>query len=171
MHDEALVITLRAFLEEAPSAVLFAGAGVSARAGLPTWKGYLEQLAELARVHDPMTRHHMLERIHDGDYLGAADLYFICKKLPQAQKYQNLVLPLRDFDATALAGLVSLPFSAMVTTNYDRALITANAATNGCAAEEVNLHDTTLGAAPFNTRLYFARIHGRVESPETIQLS
>ena len=131
MHDEGLVKTLRGFLEEAPNAVLFAGAGVSARAGLPTWKGYLEQLAELARIYDPMTRHHMLERVHEEDYLGAADLYFICKKLPQAQKYENLVAPLRAFDAAALAGLVSLPFSAMVTTNYDRALITANAAING----------------------------------------
>ena len=153
---------------EAP--VLFAGAGVSAKAGVPTWGEYLKRLAEISRPYDPLTRHIMMERIAEGNYTEAASYYFICSKIPEAEKYQALCQPLKEYDHKKIATLTDLPFTAYVTTNYDRVLHDAFAISRNVSAVDVHLGDTTLNSAPFMTDCYIARIHGRSEAPETMIL-
>lgn len=168
--SSSLQESLTDFMSSEPNAILFAGAGVSAAAGLPTWFAYLKALAEATRKDDPFTADHMIHKLADSDLLGAADLYFLSRKIPQPEKYQNLKSPIQSFDARPLHKLMALPFKAVVTTNFDRALFDACAAAKKKAAEEVNLCDPSLAAAPFNNAFYIARIHGRIEVPETIRL-
>lgn len=159
------------FFEAAESPVLFCGAGVSAVAGLPTWDRYLTQLAEFARPHDHMTRHIMLESIQKGRLDLAAGYYFMCRDIPESEKYNNIVHPLAEYRADALEPLMALPFAAVVTTNFDRALLDAYASAVGRAPREVNLGDPTLSAAQFERSHFIARINGRVEVPQTMVLT
>ena len=169
--EMSLEDSLRRFLSNSESPVLFAGAGVSTRAGLPNWRNYLEYLAQEIDRFDKPTSNIMRSRIASGDYANAAQYYFICNSIPAGQKLEPLVFPLRDYDSTLLESLVGLPFSSIVTTNFDRSLLDTYAAIEGSAPFEVNLHDPTLRAAPFNREHYIARIHGRVEDPENMVLS
>jgi len=158
------------FMRAHESPVLFAGAGVSAKAGVPTWGSYLAMLAEFARQFDIYTYHIMMERIREGAFTDAASYYFMCRKIPEAEKYKTLNEPLRGYDHTKVLDLVSLPFTAFITTNYDRVLDDAFAHTRKVAAVGVQLGDPTLKSAPYSTDIYIARIHGRSEVPETMVL-
>jgi hypothetical protein len=169
--SSSLVDALTDYLASEPNAILFAGAGISAAAGLPTWENYLRILATKAQKDDKMTSEHMAHRLDEGDLLGAADLYFISKKIPQPEKFKFLTEPLQTPDSEVLEQLMKLPFKAVVTSNFDRALFNAYAAARGKAAQEVNLNDPSLAAATFNSDFYVARIHGRIEVPDSIQLS
>ena len=151
--------------------VLFAGAGVSATAGLPTWGDYMNYLAQQVQPHDAMTCHHMRELVRDGDYIGAASQYFLSKKIPQQEKYKKLALPFSEYDISGICVIGKLPFSAYVTTNYDRVLFDVYASEKKASALEVNLNDPTLSAAEFNKEFYVARIHGRVEVTDTMMMS
>jgi hypothetical protein len=50
------------FFSEGP-AILFAGAGTSAKANLPVWSGYLNLLADNAEKYEPATAQLMRARI------------------------------------------------------------------------------------------------------------
>ncbi len=54
---ESVRTAVQAFFKDSLRPVLFAGAGISVRAGLPTWAQFLTALAEQARPRDPLTRH------------------------------------------------------------------------------------------------------------------
>ncbi|PYJ67386.1 MAG: hypothetical protein DME76_15335 [Verrucomicrobia bacterium] len=54
-------------------AILFAGAGVGARVGLPTWPQWLEHLAAVCRKYnDPLAADLIQRRVEEQDFLGAA---------------------------------------------------------------------------------------------------
>jgi hypothetical protein len=166
-----LLNRIRRFFSENEHPFLFTGAGVSAYAGLPVWSEYLKELAELARAHDTLTRQIMVERIAECDLTNAATYYFICNKIPLAEKHKNLTLPLKNYDANKIKSLTDLPFRSYVTTNYDKSLHDAYALSTGKSCIEVNLNDPTLKGAPYESSTYIARIHGRVEVPDTMILS
>lgn len=159
------------FFEKSRLPVLFAGAGVSAKAGLPTWGSYLSKLAAAAFEYDEFTKFVMDRAISDGALGDAAAYYKMCRQMPEATKLDELAKPLEKFRAEELSSLVRLPFQAVVTTNYDRALFTAYAKYAGVSALEVNVDDPTLDAAAFLEDLYVARIHGRIEIPSSMRLS
>ena len=162
---------LENFFAKARLPVLFAGAGVSAKAGLPTWGAYLSMLAAAAFEYDEYTKFVMDRAIKDGALGDAAAYYKMCRQMPEATKLRELAKPLETFRVEELGSLVQLPFQAVVTTNYDRALFAAYARYAGSAAQEVNIDDPTLDAAAFAEDLYIARIHGRVEVPASMRLS
>jgi hypothetical protein len=159
------------FLLNADAPIIFAGAGVSAHAGLPVWDSYLMELAEFSRQYDPMTRHMMADLIKEKDYPTAAAYYYLCKKIPEAEKYQMLVKSLKHYDAKKVEVLARLPVTAFVTTNYDRVLNDAYALAHNRSPVEVNLDDATMRSAPFQTDFFVARMHGRCEVPESMVLA
>lgn len=166
-----LSATLKDFFQKAKLPVLFAGSGVSARAGLPTWANYLSGLGAAAGEYDIYTKY-MVDRAIAKNALGdAAAYYMMCSDMPEATKLKELAAPLESFQDQELSSLVKLPFQSVVTTNFDRALFAAYAKHAGTAAEEVNIDDPTLDAAVFSDHLYIARIHGRVEIPHSMRLS
>lgn len=104
---------------------LFAGAGVGKRAGLPTWPEYLEYLASVAGRYEEETAALMRKRLKTNHYLQAAELYKECIEIPNGEKYREFALPFTsapNYSPNRLRALMALPFSAVVTTNYDRSL-------------------------------------------------
>ncbi|MBL0222229.1 MAG: SIR2 family protein [Xanthomonadales bacterium] len=161
---------LEAFFAKSNLPVLFAGAGVSAHAGLPTWPAYLTELASLAFEYDPQSKYMMDREISKGALDLAASYYRLCD-IPEATKLEGLSKPLKSFDANKLVGIQRLPFAAIVTTNFDRAMHASYAKAKSDSAQEANIDDPSLTAACFWEDFYVARIHGRVEIPEGMRLT
>ena len=151
---------------------LFAGAGTANRAGMPTWHAYLTFLADFADSYEPAVATIMRKRIKSNLLLDAAHYYKTCVEIPVGDKMAKLAEPFAagKYTASRLDDLCSLPFAAMVTTNYDRSLHDAIVKWRSEAAQCVELQDPTLRAAAFWNHFYIARIHGRAELPETIVL-
>ena len=70
MNDVALA--LNGFFAKSRLPVLFAGAGVSAKAGLPTWGAYLTGLGAAVFEYDEYTKFIIDRAIHDGALGDAA---------------------------------------------------------------------------------------------------
>jgi hypothetical protein len=152
--------------------LLFAGAGVGRRAGLPDWSGYLEHLVSVADTYEEETAALMRKRVAQGSLPEAAHIYKTCPAIPEGEKWRNLVLPFarEAYRIAELDHLLALPFRAIVTTNYDLSL--ADAATSRlCRMPRLlELHDSTLRQGSYLDEFYVARIHGRAEIPTSLVL-
>lgn len=157
---------------EGDPCTLFAGAGTSAFAGLRTWKDYLAALADVLAKYEADLAAVMRKRVSRGQLLEAAHSYLESTDMPVGEKYKQLTAQLKTdhYDPYRLVPLASLPFEAIVTTNYDRALIEAWARHHRKAPYPVERNDPTMKAAPFLSKFFVARIHGREEIPEDIVL-
>jgi hypothetical protein len=171
MSNETVAETLCRFFKRSTYPILFAGAGVSGRAGLPTWKCLMEKLAEGLRSLDPMTTQQMLNCINDGDYTLAFDYFQLTRKMVEGDKQNLLVRLLSDFDARAIQSLLALPFRGCVTTNFDRSIFDALAAGKGESARDYRFGDQSFKQAQWEEKYFVARIHGAVEMPDSIILS
>lgn len=172
MNATEIAETIQNFLASSKNPALFAGAGVGVRAGLPTWPQFMEHLATVAKMYDPLTGDLIHQRIASGHLLSAAVVYKTCPQIPIGELYEQLGLPFRSPSSPEkLNALVSLPFIAIFTTNYDRSLHDAYASVTGKSPITVELNDPTMIRAPYLTDFYIARIHGRSEVPNTIAFS
>ena len=165
----------RTILETArkPGSVLFAGAGVAKRAGLPNWEEFIESLAVAAEPYEPETAHLVRKRLANGLLTHAAELFGKCPEIPAGVKQETLAAPFRSerYNADALRALVALPFDTIVTTNFDRSLHDAYAQVHEVSPLCAELHDPSLKRAIYNWQEPFiARIHGRAEIPATMVL-
>lgn len=118
---------LETFFAKSRLPVLFAGAGVSARGGIPTWGGYLTKLGAAASEYDEYIKFMIDKAIAAGAFEDAASLYLMCREMPEATKLQRMKEPLLNFQWEPLSSLVKLPFQSVVTTNFDRLLFAAYA--------------------------------------------
>jgi len=161
---------------------LFAGAGVGKKAGLPAWPEYLEHLACVAERYEKETAVLIRKRVSTGRYVEAAELYKECPEIPEGEKYRELAAPFvapPDYSPNNLHALMVLPFSAVVTTNYDCSLHDAyfslfskreESSLTLTAPRHVELGDRSMRRAISWTDFYIARIHGRADIPETMVL-
>lgn len=157
------------FITRDTNAALFAGAGVGVRAGLPNWSQFLDHLATIAGKYSETEGKLIRERARDGHFIKAAQVYKSSPSIPQGELYKQIARPFRNPPSPEkLNALISLPFSAIFTTNYDRSLHHSYASVVGRDAQCVELEDPTMKSAPFMLDFYIARMHGRVEVPETI---
>ncbi len=149
-----------------PSGVLFAGAGVGVRAGLLSWPQFMEHLAVVAEKYEPEIATLIRNRVRANRYAEAGHMFKQCQ-MPEGEIYRALAEPFQPgkYDARYLKPLVSLPFTAIVTTNYDKSLHDAWSAVHDKAPTAAELHDPTLSAATHQTEPFIARIHGRAEVP------
>lgn len=155
--------------------VLFAGAGISARVGIPIWKDLLIKLAEVCTEYgDELSAKQIEKKASAGDYLGAASIYKLCTDIPQGESLKRLVSLLSpkisDQNLDKLTSLLGVGFEAAVTTNFDRVLHDVYARTAGRSARALELDDDTFKATPMLSEFYVARIHGRIEKPEKLIL-
>ncbi len=151
--------------------ILFAGAGVSMRAGLPDWKGLLKDLANGIRGASPLMATVMAENIARGKLTKAAEFWGLVDEIPRGERLGRLKSILSAYDAGGLRSLASLPFRACLTTNFDRALLDAFAVARGAAPVDYKLGDRSFSQAVWDRQFYVERVHGCVEDAENIVLS
>jgi hypothetical protein len=153
--------------------ILFAGAGVGKRAGLPDWKEYIEHLTVVAEKYEKETATLMRLRYSSGLFTVAISLYKACPLIPQGVKLDELAIPFLGgcYDPQPLRALLALPFNAIVTTNFDRSLLDAYAQVYNAAPVSASIGDPSLKQALYNWRDYYiARIHGCAEIPRSMVL-
>jgi hypothetical protein len=103
--------------------VLFAGAGLSAWAGLPNWTTLLKSLLTKVVQEDPGTDDgaELEEMVNSGKLLEVAEY---CKERLGQRLYTEVItekLASENTDIPAPHRIIAeLPFSAIVTTNYDK---------------------------------------------------
>lgn len=165
---------IQKFIRGSRRPIVFAGAGVGVHAGLPDWNGFMEHLASIADKFDTelTTGNLIRKRANSQNFLGAAAVYLTSDEIPEGEKYKSIAAAFKtNYDASKLVALVYLPVDALVTTNYDRALHDAAARVLGTAPLPIELDDNTMSRAMHENGFFIARIHGRVEKPETIIMS
>lgn len=168
-QDSDLVRAIQAALSS-HNPVLFAGAGVGRRVGLPDWSGYMEALAvECERYDDAASAALIRQRVSRGHFLEAAAVYKTCDSIPEGERWKGLAAPFRrtfsDEEIDRLVPLVGLAFTALVTTNYDQSLHEACVRARLGWVTPVERGDESLKGASFKSDLFIARIHGRAEQP------
>ncbi len=153
--------------------VLFAGAGMSAQAGLPTWGSLIDD-AIAATVAEAMQGDEAkaeLEKMRaSGKWLQIADH---CKvKLGPGGYAQLMTERLGDAgrpvpQAHRLA--VRLPFAAWITTNYDKLLERAYAEERGGLPKTLTSLDTeALGRLLFDGAPFVLKAHGDLDKPDSL---
>lgn len=163
------MLRLTEFFREKDSVILFAGAGVSVRAGLPTWGGLLEKLALICKSHQPKLCDAIIESVERKRYVAAATQYMSADIL-KADKYDAIRKLLVGYEVEKLFCLADLPFKGAVTTNYDRALLDAFAKQRKSAPIDYFHPDPSIGSIPFEKEFFVGRLHGRVENIDSIVL-
>ncbi len=151
--------------------VLFAGSGVACRVGYPTWHGWLGGLAKVCTEYDDdLSGKLITTKLEDEDYLGAATIFTTCGKIPRPERLNRMSKPFRDFprNIELLESLVSLPFTAIITTNYEASLHHTYARVNRHSARPLELGDHTLRNGGILAEYFIARVHGRAEMPESM---
>lgn len=168
---ETVTQALEKFFTTATYPIVFTGAGVSAKAGLPAWQGLIEQLAEGLRRFDPLTTQQMLECLRTGALTLAADYFKLSSKMVDGDKQRLLVDILSAYDASAITSVAELPARAYLTTNFDRSIFDAIAASKHVSARDFKYGDLSFRQAHWEEGLFVARIHGAVEMPQHVVLS
>ncbi|WP_224361488.1 SIR2 family NAD-dependent protein deacylase [Hyalangium versicolor] len=155
--------------------VVFVGAGLSAGAGLPTWGALLEMgIDEVVRSLPEGEEHQdeLRELVKRGKLLEVAE--FCRDKLGPAY-HQFLTEKVRGDQATLPAThdvLMQLPFSAWVTTNYDKLLERAYSKVLGGYPRTLTHKDTEpLGRLLFEGGRFILKAHGDIDRPDTVVLT
>jgi hypothetical protein len=162
---------IQKFFDIAEYPVIFTGAGVSVRAGLPTWGRLVEMLAEGVRSVDPMTTQQMLECIREGRLTLAVEYFRLSPKILDGDRQKLLVRLLSTYDARAILPIAKLPFRGCLTTNFDRSILDALAIERAKSPRDYRYGDQSFKQAQWEESLFVARIHGAVEAPESMILS
>ncbi|WP_179250135.1 MULTISPECIES: SIR2 family protein [Burkholderia] len=168
--EETAVNRLVRFFEESKRPILFVGAGVSAAAGVPIWGQLLNTLAEWLRPKDALTANKIIELVRTGDFLRAAEFFYL-SDATDAERYKVLLDNLKPTNPAAVNPLCALPVKGALTTNFDRLLNDGFAATKHLAALDFRRGDPSFQQTLWTEELFVSRIHGFVESPQTIILS
>ncbi len=155
-----------------PGSVLFAGAGVACRVGFPNWKEYMYLLANACEeFSDPASATLVRQRADDLDFLGAATVYKSCRRIPEGERLRRLGAPfqieVQPKVLERLDALVQLPFSAIVTTNYDTAIHRVRTGKKGYFTP-IERGDGSMRGASLQREFFLARIHGRAELPASM---
>lgn len=151
--------------------VLFLGAGVGVEAGLKDWKTSLEQLAQAVATTSDVHASVIRAEVACGRFLLAAEQFFL-SPLTEEQRFRALtqVFGANTKITPRLKALVHQRYRAIVTTNYDRALLEAAASERIDLVQFNETADDIANARISQTR-FIIRLHGRVEVPSSIVLS
>jgi hypothetical protein len=168
---ESTVTELVEFFQRARRAALFAGAGVSMRAGLPSWPGLLNEVANQIKGSDALAATHIEHSVRDGNLLYAATLFSDNPKLTPIAKRQVLRTLLTAKDVAPLKALVQLPFKGVFTTNFDRSLFDAFAQFSGESPIDYYYGSASFIASITEPSTHLTRIHGRIEGQDPIVFS
>ena len=153
--------------------VLFCGSGVSASAGLPTWKTLLTHIVEqlAGPVRDDANQEELRRLIDSGKLLEVADH---CKEALGPPYYDILSEQLRGVRETVPEIhriITKLPFASVVTTNYDKLLERAYATVGNWPRTPTHRDLDTLGPLLFNGGFFILKAHGDIDRPDSLVLT
>lgn len=156
---------------KARQCVLFAGAGLSSFANVPTWDELMRQLACEARKLAPYAAPELDRLIAAQRYLEVADH---CKAHLQGT-YNQVLTQLRAGSGSvpeAQKLVIRLPFAAWVTTNYDKLLERAFVEVRSDWPRVFTHSDTDImGTLLFDGAPFILKAHGDIDKPDTIVLT
>lgn len=168
--EQTAVHRLVRFLQESKRPVLFVGAGISAAAGVPIWGQLLNTIAEWLRPKDALVANKIIELVRTGDFLRAAEFFYL-SDTTDAERYKVLLDNLKPKNSAAVHPLCMLPVRGALTTNFDRLLNDGFAVTKKAAPLDFRRGDPSFQQTLWTDDLFVSRIHGFVESPQSIVLS
>lgn len=171
MENKELTDLIINFFRTANVPALFAGAGVSAQADCRTWSPMLSTLADRVEPRDTHTAALMRKHIGSNRLDLAADIYLQCTDLTKQEALAWIADAIGTPNSAKIRPLICLPFKFALTTNYERALNDAYAFVHGTSPLDTHTFDPFLRNAAFATNPYIARIHGRMEVPESMVLA
>lgn len=156
-------------------AVLFAGAGLSLAAGLPTWTGLLDQLASAAATGgylSPAESAQLRRAVKEGKYLMVADRIRRALGSSDFDRALDEIFRGPGLKPTSLHALIAeIGFSAVVTTNYDK-LIEGAFASHGIIPPTYTFDDgPDIISALSHNRFFILKAHGDIDRKTTIILS
>jgi CHAT domain-containing protein len=155
--------------------VLFVGAGLSVAAGLPDWKCLL--LAMVADIESEGlsdgTAEELRKLIDSGKLLDVADH---CRQRLGERRYQELLGEQLRGGAGEIPdahhAITQLPFSAVVTTNYDKLLERAYTRFRGDLPKVVTSRDReSLGSLLFSGGFFILKAHGDIDDAASLVLT
>jgi hypothetical protein len=153
--------------------VLFAGAGLSVQAGLPTWRSLIEDVVQRTvaeAVEGEQASAELAAMLAAGKWLQIADH---CKEKLGPGGYARLLAerlsdtgrPVPEVHRLA----VRLPFAAWITTNYDKLLERAYAEERGGLPKTLtNLDTAALGQLLFDAAPFVLKAHGDLDRPDSL---
>jgi len=155
------------------NAVVFVGAGLSVPAGLPSWPRLLRSMLEWGLEHDVALpdRAGIETLIERGELLLVADL--LRQRLGRADFRRCLKAIFDDPQPRPTAAheiLVRIPFSAALTSNYDRLLETAYTTRLGTLPKVITHRDGPELGAVLREDFYVLKLHGTLDRIDTIVL-
>lgn len=153
--------------------VLFCGSGLSAWARLPTWGRLLEaivqQLSE--ELPDDPSLAELQRLLEAGKLLEVADH---CKEALGRRYNDILSEQLRGGEGEIPEPhkvIVRMPFSAAVTTNYDKLLERSYASVGSLPKTPTHRDVDTLGPLLFDGSFFILKAHGDIDRPESMVLT
>jgi SIR2-like domain len=154
--------------------VIWCGAGLSVSCGLPDWKLLILRMVQTC-VKNGLSESELkeLNELQDSVYLD--DVADFCRGFLGEPEYRELLR--RLFEPANLSSalhqkLLEIPFSAILTTNYDKLIEHAVAHRNSKIPPVLTNRDVpTLWQRLARNEFFILKVHGDIERPETIVLS
>ena len=152
--------------------VLFCGSGLSASARLPTWAALLRVMVDEleTELQDDPNLAELRRLIDVGKLLEVADH---CKEALGRRYYDILrtgCAETRDIPEPHQA-IVQMPFSAIVTTNYDKLLERSFASTGSLPKTPTHSDVDALGPLLFDGSFFILKAHGDIDRPDGMVLT
>jgi hypothetical protein len=152
--------------------VLFAGSGLSKWADLPTWAELLNCMVNEVEQVDPeaFNRTELDDLIAKGKLLEVADY---CKDTLSPNQYYDILSNQLNSDNGEIPEphkiIVNMPFSAVVTTNFDTLLELAwSKENNGLLKARTHKDTDVLGTLLFSNKFFLLKAHGDIDRPDTL---
>ena len=157
--------------------IAFVGSGLSARAGLPTWRGFVEGLVEEAVTLGLMSRDtalHQRAAMKVGETNAVADNVtsaFSKNREALLAYYRTACTPADGVQPAIFAELRKIPFAGILTTNYDDLLSQAYAKTNSLQRLTPRDSEQLLAMLSSGDQRFLLKLYGNLDQPDSMIFS
>jgi hypothetical protein len=157
------------------SCIAFIGAGLSRGAGLPDWKSMIVKMLDWSEQNNVLldTRADVEKMIDSGRYLDAAEIIKFRMGKEKFRLFMTEIFLHVDLQPTENhLTLSQIPFSAIVTTNYEGLIEKGFAKARGTTLHTFTHADTAeLSGALTDGRFFLLKAHGTINQIESIVLT